>query len=730
MLWLFAFTVFASATLLFSVEPLYTRQLLPMLGGSPAVWNATVTFFQAILLIGYGYAHFITTRLSLSRQLLVHFFVLICPLFVLPVVISDRIPLVGAFPVLWIFQLMAVTVGLPFFVLSATAPLIQKWFTYIGHSRSADPYFLYVASNAGSLVALLSYPFIIEPNLGLKRQGIWWMYGYWVLAVLVGACLYLVWSKRNNFKVQYSRSEEAALSSSRKTVVNWPQRLRWIFYAFIPSSLLLGVTTFISSEVAPMPLLWVVPLALYLLTFVLAFAQRQFLRVTLLKRLQTVCLIVVVMLINMRAIQPLAPIILIHLLSFFVSALLCHTVLAMSRPAVDHLTEFYLWICVGGVLGGLFNSLVAPIIFSSVAEYPLAIVLTCFVVGGGLESIGSKVRLADWVFPLILFAISVSLAISAAVEPSAIMFALVFGAPAIICYCFSGRPFRFGLGVAGLLIAGAFYKGPAGQLLYAERTFFGVNRVTRDEKGGFNMLFHGRTLHGMQSLDPARGHEPLTYYHRTGPIGQILETYYTKPTARVAAVGLGAGALASYAHRGQAWTFYEIDPAVVRIARDPRYFRYLSDSEVHAEVRLGDARLTLATAPDLAYDLIVLDAYNSDAIPVHLVTREALGLYLRKLAAHGRLAFHISNLHLSLEPVLANLAKDFGLVALLCDDTAISDEEAASGKSPSQWIVMAKSAADLTLLSAGHRWESARPDPTIRLWTDDYSSIWSIFLWQ
>ena len=280
-----------------------------------------------------------------------------------------------------------------------------------------------------------------------------------------------------------------------------------------------------------------------------------------------------------------------------------------------------------------------------------------------------------------------------------------------------------------MLFAGSFYQGEQGRVLHTERSFFGVHRVTLDPTGRYHLLVHGKTLHGQQSLDPARRREPLTYYHRTGPIGQILATFATDPRTPIAAVGLGAGSLASYAPPHQPWTYYEIDPVVAQLARDPRYFTFLRDSPADLRVVLGDARLTLAAAPDASFGLLVLDAFSSDAIPVHLVTREALALYQRKLAPHALLACHISNLHLDLEPVFANLARDAHLTCLIRDDTVISSEETALGKSPSVWLVLARDPADLGPLAHDSRWRTARGDDRA-VWTDDYSSLLSAFRWR
>ncbi len=474
-------------------------------------------------------------------------------------------------------------------------------------------------------------------------------------------------------------------------------RLRWVLLAFVPSSLLLSVTLYLSSEIAPVPLLWVLPMAIYLLTFILAFLRCPLFSRTLLAGLFPLALLPLVLVIDVQATQPIGWLMLLHLATFFVAALICHTELAASRPSSAHLAEFYLWISLGGALGGICNALIAPLIFHSVAEYPLALVLACAVCARSGAGEPRGFRRGDWLWPVLLAAFTIGLVLViqspgfARMPPAA---ALVFGGPALMCYFFSFRALRFTLGIAALLWAGSFYRGDTGRVLHAERSFFGVHRVTLDPTGNSHLLLNGKTLHGMQSVDPARRGEALAYYHRTGPIGEVLALYGGETRKTIAAVGLGAGALASFAQPGQAWTYFEIDPVVLKLASDPRFFSFLRDSRAKLRVVLGDARLSLLREPEGKFDLIILDAYSSDAIPVHLVTREALALYLRKLADGGLLAFHISNQHLDLEPVFGNLARDARLIALTRDDSIVSRRELALGKAPSLWLVMARRPED------------------------------------
>lgn len=736
---LHAVTLFVSAALLFLVQPMFARLVLPLLGGSPAVWNTAMVFYQASLLAGYAYAHAATTRLGARRHAVWHLLVLLVPLAFLPIALpAGWTPPVNAAPAPWLLTLMLVAVGAPFFAISTTGPVIQNWFAASGHPRAADPYFLYAASNLGSLLALVAYPLWLEPHLRLAEQTRLWSWGYGLLVLLVAACA--VSLRRTLPALPAPRASTAPSLAPPRPPLTVRQRTRWVLLSFAPSSLLLGVTTYLSSEIAVVPLLWIIPLALYLLTFVLSFARRPLVPHVLLTRTLPITAIALVMVINMQATEPIGALMLLHLAAFFLTALLCHTRLAADRPSPARLTEFYLWISVGGVLGGLFNALLAPLVFSTIAEYPLTLVLATFLAlvptpasttPPGASPERSRLSVFLWPGLLLLLTSALLLAVRlASLTPNPALSALIFGLPALLCFLLSRSPLRFALGLGAVLLAGSFYEGEKGRVLHTARSFFGVHRVTADPSNNSHLLIHGKTLHGRQNLAPALVCEPLTYYHRTGPIGQILTTYGRDPRTAIGAVGLGAGSLASYAQPAQPWTYFEIDPVVEQLARDPRYFTFLRDSPAALRVVLGDARLTLAAAPDAAFGILVLDAFSSDAIPVHLVSREALALYQRKLAPRGLLACHISNLHLDLEPVFARLAADALLACLVRDDTVVSPSEAAAGKSPSVWLVMARHSDDLVALARDSRWRRARDDSTQPVWTDDHSSLLSVFRWR
>ena len=732
MVTLFVITIFLGSALLFLVQPMFARMVLPLLGGSPSVWNTAMVFYQATLLGGYVYAHRSTMRLGIRRQSALQVVLLALPLALLPLAVpSGWSPPTRSNPLPWILGLMTVAVGLPFFCIATMSPLLQRWFTATNHARASDPYFLYAASNLGSILALLSYPMLLEPYSSLEQQSQIWSWGYRVFLVLAAVCAVSVWRARPGTELT---PKEIAPTPSAPPLekISGSRRMRWLLWSFVPSSLMLGVTNYLSSEVAVVPLLWIVPLSLYLLTFVFAFARREIIPARLVARAFPILIVAVVAALNLQATDPLGWLMLLHLGAFFVAALLCHRQLAADRPAPAQLTEFYLWLSIGGVLGGMFNALLAPLIFSSLAEYPIALVLACFVAVTSSQNSDAAATRTDVIAPLLLGLLTAALIVGVQMTPLRLnpgVFGLVFGIPALVCYFFSKRPERFAFGIVALFLAGLLYHGEKGRVVHAERSFFGVHRVTVDPTGGYHLLVHGKTLHGIQSRDPSRRTESLAYYHRTGPIGQVVAHYARDPGKRIGVIGLGVGSLASFAIPGQSWTFFEIDPAVERIARDARFFTFLRDSPAQPQVVLGDARQSLAAAAMPAFDLLVIDAYSSDAIPVHLLTREALALYREKLTSGGILAFHISNQHLDLEPVLAQLAHDAQLTALMRDDTRVTPEELAAGKSPSIWLVLARRPADLAALSADTRWRPPTRDDERPVWTDSYSSVMSIFHW-
>lgn len=748
----FTVSMFISATLLFLVEPMIAKMLLPLLGGTPAVWNTCLVFFQVMLLAGYSYAHMTMKWLNRKTQIVVHVVLVLIPLVVvgaLPFHLPyGWEPPTRYSPVFWLLGILLFTVGLPFFVLSSTTPVLQRWFGDSDHKHATDPYFLYAASNVGSLAGLLAYPILLEPLLRLSEQSRWWKSGYVVFVLMTTACAWLVW-KRGMERAPAGANEpvgnEAMDLPARATPakVMCLERLRWIVLAFVPSSLMIGVTTSLTTDVPAIPLFWVLPLALYLISFVLVFAKRPLVSHNWLIRREPFFILAALIPVVSQAKMPLAVLLTVYLLVLFVVAMVCHGELAKSRPRVDRLTEFYLWISVGGVIGGIFNSLVAPLVFRSVLEFPLVLIVAALLRPAidvkpltGTKLLWAKRK--DWLLPMALGLCMAAVFLWIAhmgLKPSRALNILLFGYATLWCLSFGKRPLRFAAGVTALFLASLLYAGSFGRILHTERSFFGVSRVTNDVTGRFRYLFHGGTIHGIQSLDPSRSREPLAYYTKSGPAGEIFRAEQARmPRADVAVIGLGAGALACELGPQQTLTYYEIDPTVVRLAQNPEYFTFLNQCAPQTKVVLGDARLKLRDAPDGHYGLIVLDAFSGDTIPMHLVTREALALYMRKLAPGGMLAFHISNLYLQLSPTLAALAGDARLLDLTEDDTAVSQAEIDRGKFPSTWVVMARSEGDVADLSqdvsSPARWVRVQARPDARVWTDDYSNLLSIIKWH
>jgi hypothetical protein len=739
----FVLPMFLGAALLFLVEPMIAKMMLPMLGGSAGVWNTCLVFFQAMLLAGYFYAYAIERWLRRRLQIALHMALVASPLAIvglLPLHLpAGWDPPSQSSPVFWIFALLLVSVGLPFFILSSTAPLMQRWFAESAHRGASDPYFLYAAGNAGSLCGLLAYPVLLEPLLRLHTHAVLWSYGYLFYVLAIGICALIVWRSPN-----LSQRGTSAEIEQPATGDTWKERLRWIALAFVPSSLMLGVTTALTTDVPAIPLLWVLSLAIYLISFILVFAKRPPISHAWLVRREP--FLILAGLIPTVAQSKLSfPILLtLYLSVLFGVAMVCHGELATTRPAVRRLTEFYLCISIGGVLGGLFNALLAPLIFQTVLELPLALIFAALL----RPSVESKVLTAsaavwakrkDWLLPIALglcmVAVIVGLA-RAGIRPSRASNLLIFGYSLLWCLSFARRRFRFVWGLTAVVIASFFYSGPlVGHVIHTERSFFGISRVTSDAENKSHMLIHGGTVHGMQHLDSTLSKEPLIYYTRSGPAGQIFGAVQTStPQGNWAIVGLGAGTMACYLQPGQTLTYYEIDPHVASIAEDARYFSFLHQCSPQADIVLGDARLKLRDAPDTHYGLIVLDAFSGDSIPMHLVTREALALYQRKLAPHGIIAFHISNIYMDLGPALDTLARNAHLVCLIENDVDVSQAQIDEGKFPSIWVVMARDQSDLTLLLSEHdgaaTWVPIPAHPTQRLWTDDYSNLLSAIKWN
>jgi len=680
---LFGATLFLSALLLFSVQPLFSKMVLPRLGGTPAVWSVAMVFFQAMLLAGYAYAHGIVRFAGLTGGIVIHIAVLAAAVFWLPLQIApgfDQPPESGV--AFWLLALFLVSIGVPFFAISANAPLLQAWFSRTGHRHAHDPYFLYGTSNLGSFFALLSYPVLVEPALGISDQSQLWFAGYIFLGAGVVICGFAARSLSS--RRGQAAHQGAAADATPRCAPTAKTRLSWLAFAFIPSGLLVAVTAHISTDVAAAPLLWVMPLALFLLTFVITFQRRPVIpHLWMRAALPMATVAAAVSLMGYLPIGIVAKTA-IHLTFFFVAAMVCHGELVARRPDVSHLTAFYLAMSFGGVLGGAFTALLSPVIFSTVQEYPILMGAAILAMPEFRALIRRRPRM---------------------VAP-----ALLLAAPAVLF----------------LAIA---LRSDDSKVIDRQRSFFGVLTIRVSPDGRTRNLVHGTTIHGAQRIadtGPSGGRpEPLTYYTAGGPLASAIIGQRDKlgRPINVGIVGLGVGSLACHAAEGDNWRYYEIDPAVVRVATDPRYFTFLSACTPHAPIIIGDARLTVMREPDGIFDVLLIDAFSSDAIPVHLLTREAIAGYFTKLAAGGIVVMHISNRHMELRSVLAAIAMSENLAGagLLYRK---SPEDAGEPGKDTEAVVLARSPDQIEqLVDAGWQPFNPRSADGVRAWTDDYANI-------
>lgn len=703
---LFGLATLGASGLLFAVQPMAGKMLLPAFGGTAGVWGACMLFFQVALLAGYLYAHLSSRFLKVRDQVMVHALLATTVLATRPgATLAAAPPTSGAWgPGLWAFAALATSIGPGFVLLSATSPLLQRWYSRPGR----DPFILYAASCAGNLAALAAYPLLIEPAMTLSRQGEAWAAGVSLSSLATVICGVL--SRRGG-----DRSEPAAGPTARREL------LAWAALACGPVVWLLALTTHVTSELAPMPLLWTVPLGLYLATYILAFAgvgDRWTARLA-----PTFPWLAVALALVLAAGFAHLAWIPLHLSAFFVAALMAHHRLARLRPDPSRLTTYYLAIGAGGALGSLLVAIVAPWAFDRMVEYPLILF-----VAGLATAAGAGWSRGDLAIPATVLASGLALVRSPGLKDSgfgAILLTLAAGLGVLAVWRARSRPWRFALTIGAILVVGGLAPDPGGEVVRRSRNFFGPLRVLLDREEGVRRLMHGRTLHGQQSLDPSRREEPSTYFARSGPVGDVFTALELKPDARVAVVGLGTGTLACYARPGQRWTFYEIDGAVVRVAEDEGCFTYLADARRRgAEVTVieGDARLRLAEAPDAGLDLIALDAFSSDAVPVHLLSREAIALYRRKLAPGGVLAFNLSSKFLDLPPLMARQAADAGLPCRVRWDLTVPEPDLRAGRRPSIWAVL----ADLPGLPPS--WAVPSPRVGASPWTDDYSDLVSYLI--
>ncbi|HEX3700494.1 MAG TPA: fused MFS/spermidine synthase [Phenylobacterium sp.] len=724
---LFAATVFASAGLVFLVEPMVAKLVLPLLGGSPSVWNTSLAFFQAALLVGYGYAHLLQRIGRMRDQALVHGVVLIAAALVLPLRIDELFgPPSSAYPALWLLGVLAASVGAPFAVLSATAPLVQAWYARtVRPIPGREPYALYAASNLGSLIALLAYPIVVEPTVTLRAQRLGWSLGYGAFALLLASLALAC--------VRAPRQETPAEAVPAAPPVAWRERATWLALAAIPSSLMLGVTSYLTTDVASAPFLWVGPLALYLLSFIVAFQAKPAIPwpVTLLVQAAAVAGCASLLPFRLTAFPVQFG---VHLLAFFFTALMCHQALVRRRPAPARLTEFYLWMALGGVVGGAFNAFLAPVIFDNVWEYPIVLTLACLVRPWGgdprpralvLFGLGIICGIAS---PILITFVPPHLAarpMLGVVTNSQLLelgAKLLLAVTVVCAYLLRGSGLLFCALIAVLSIsAGA--AAERGTTRESWRSFFGVLRISEaraDPLGGtVRMLAHGTTLHGAEALNPAYRCRPLVYYTPATPIGQvILAKQRAHPAIRIGAVGLGTGSVAAYVRPADRLTFFEIDPLVIRIAQ--RRFHYTSAcAKGPVDYVVGDARLTLARQPQGVFDVLLIDAFSSDAVPAHLLTVEAVRGYLGHLTPDGVVILHLSNRNLDLNGPAQAVALAAGGHALF---QSHQPAPGAVWESHVDAVVIGRTAQAIAPFAADPRWRPA--DPTrARPWTDDYTNL-------
>lgn len=716
----FTLAIFTSAFLLFAIQPMFTKMVLPQLGGSPAVWSVAMVFFQALLLGGYLYAHLSTRYLTTRQAAIVHLGLLVTTMVVLPIGVSATL---GAPPAEgqagWLIGVFLLSVGLPFFAVAGNGPLLQAWFSRSGHSHAKDPYFLYGASNLGSFAALLLYPVLFEPLLRVRVQSLGWSAGFVLLTAFIAICALLI---RNRGGERAAEIQEKAPAIAPRTI------LGWIMLSFIPSGLLVAVTAHLSTDVAAAPFLWVMPLALFLLTFVLIFRERPLLPIMALERILPI-LAGGLVLFSYFGSHMFVVVLVVHCAFFFVATVICHNRLYMARPVAEHLTAFYLWMSFGGVLGGLFAGLIAPVIFNRILEYPILVVASVL----ALPAIGAASRrdVLTWVLPILALGAAAILLLLAthawgAVEPGSPVY-LTFLACAGLAMLLYSRPLIVAAMLPMLFLGLDVLQNMQGGRSY-QRSFFGVHKIEATEAGRFRILSHGTTIHGAMRIhnedgSPFTGRpRPLTYYHPEAPIAETLLATPRAETGRnIGVVGLGAGAHVCNGLERDRWTYFEIDASVERIARDPKLFRFLSACAPHTRVVLGDARLTLGREPQGGFDNLLIDAFSSDAIPMHLMTREALALYLSALKPDGILTMHISNRHLELESVVGALAQDAKVEALIKYDSPPAyktlDERVSSVV-----VVIGKTPAALAPLAGQPGWGALQVGQT-QVWSDDYSNI-------
>ena len=732
---LFVLTILAGSFLLFLVQPMVARMALPRLGGAPNVWNSAMLVYQALLLGGYAYAHHLG-RMPLRRQATIHLGLLVLAAVTLPIALVDLPAPAAGLEALWVPLLLALSIGPVFLLVSAQAPLMQRWFA--ADPQAGEPWALYAASNLGSFAGLIAYPLLAEPLLGIREQSWGWSAGYALLAVLVAFTARARWNvPAAAVPAAAGEDSAAAVGELQDGPVGRRRILLWLALSAVPSGLMLSTTTHLTTDLFAMPLLWVIPLGLYLLSFVFAFADNRAMVWAVSLFAPFTLLMTGGLAMASRHSNTLAPVV-ASLALLFVLCVALHGRLYDQRPHPSRLTLFYFVMSAGGALGGLFTALIAPLVFDWSWEHPLLVLAAALLVPravlldwtrlDGLDPAMARIG-AGVIAALALILCWFLLGEAAESEPGmsrALLTVWVTGLGMLLV------PWR-ALFVALLLVVMLAQGGweTVRSTLDGDRTrsYFGIYTVRTDTASQVRTLAHGTTLHGQQSLDPAKRLQPASYYGPGSGVGLAFANAQSLygPAARIGVVGLGAGSLACYYRPGQSWTFYEIDPVMLAYSRN-RTFTYLADCAPQARVVIGDARIELGQARRGSFDLLAIDAFSSDAIPLHLLTGEAFAVYLDALAGDGVLLVHISNRYIELEPAISALARQRGLAMAVRED---APPVKGSLLTPSSWVALARKPEVLDRLKAAapaSPWKQPLP-PAPRAWSDDHASILPYIRW-
>ena len=719
---LFVATVLTGSFMLFVVQPMVARMALPQLGGAPNVWNSAMLVYQALLLGGYAYAHLLS-RLPVARQATIHLALLVVAAVTLPIHLAALAPPAPGREALWVPVLFALSIGPVFFLVSAQAPLMQRWFS--AHPQAGEPWALYAASNLGSFAGLIAYPLVFEPLFGVHEQAWAWSAGYGALVVLIALCGWARWGLR-------TQAHDAVESDAEPIPVR--RILQWLMLAAAPSGLMLSTTTHLTTDVFAMPLLWVIPLGLYLLSFVPAFSDRRPFANAVTRVTPLLILLTGGFAMTSRGTGSLS-LALGGVVLLFAVAVTLHTRLYDLRPPASRLTLFYLVMSAGGALGGLFTALLAPLWFDWVWEHPLLVFAAALLVPQ--RPLLGWMRMEGVTRSMVLYTATALVAFAAFL--GWVLWSLDTGQTALIALLLT-----LAISFCGLLVLGErkAYAAILAILMLAQgglqtlrqsldgdrtRSYFGVYTVRDNPAEHQRVLTHGTTMHGMQFTD-ARRRVPTTYYGRSSGIGIAMSRVSALygPAARVGVIGLGTGTLACWRAPGQRWTFFEIDRAVLDLSRRRR-FTYLADCAPDAAVRIGDARLEVARLPANSFDAIAVDAFSSDAIPLHLLTAEALAVYQRALADNGLLMIHISNRYFELEPQLTAALGEQGWSARVLTDEPRRD----SVFTASVWVAITRDPAQLAKVTAGRKeWKPLLEVPGTQPWTDEHASILGAVRWR